>query len=106
MRKPVKDYALAVTVSDYVDLRLLDVLRNQFRGKVLLNGRLDVDAYARRQEAVLSAYLVKNKLLLKSGPVRKAGNPCPFPSSGQQRTQSRICASGTLLLVLQRPGVL
>ena len=41
VRKPVKDYALAVTVSDYVDLRLLDVLRNQFRGKVLLNGWLD-----------------------------------------------------------------
>lgn len=74
MRKPVKDYALAVTVSDYIDLRLLDVLRNQFRGKVLLNGRLDMDAYARRQEAVLPVYLVKNKLQLKSGPVRKAGN--------------------------------
>lgn len=70
----LKDYALAVTASDYIDLRLLDVLRNQFRGKVLLNGRLDVDAYARRQEAGLPAYLVKNKLLLKSGPVRKAGN--------------------------------
>ena len=69
----LKDYALAVTVSDYIDLRL-DVLRNQFCGKLLLNGRLDVDAYARRQEAGFPAYFVKNKLLLKSGPVRKAGN--------------------------------
>jgi len=70
----LKDYALAVTVSDYIDMRLPDVLRNQFCGKLLLNGRLDVDAYARRQEAGFPAYFVKNKLLLKSGPVRKAGN--------------------------------
>ena len=32
----LKDYALAVTVSDYIDLRLLDVLRNQFCGQLLL----------------------------------------------------------------------
>ena len=65
-------YALAVTATDYADLRLLDVLRNRFKGKVLLNGRLDLDSYARRQDAGLPAYLVKNGLLLKSGPVRRA----------------------------------
>lgn len=65
-------YALAITATDYADLRLLDVLKNRFEGKVLLNGRLDLDAYARRQEDGLPAYLVKNGLLLKSGPVRRA----------------------------------
>lgn len=65
-------YELAVTAADYIDLRLLDVLRERFSGKVLLTGRLDMDAYARRQEAGLPAWLAKNGLLLKSGPVRRA----------------------------------
>lgn len=70
----LEEYAFVVTASDYIDLRLLDVLRNQFKGKILLNGRLDMDAYVRKQAAGLPAYLIKNKLLLKSGPVRVAGN--------------------------------
>lgn len=65
-------YAFAVTAADYIDLKLLDVLRERFKGKVLLNGRLDMDAYARKQEAGLPAYLAKHGLLLKSGPVRRA----------------------------------
>lgn len=65
-------YGYAVTATDYIDLKLLDVLRERFQGKVLLNGRLDIDAYARNQEAGLPAYLAKNAFLLKSGPVRRA----------------------------------
>ena len=94
MRKPVKDYALAVTVSDYVDLRLLDVLRNQFRGKLLLNGRLDVDAYARRQEAVLSAYLVKNKLLLNPVRFGKPGILARFHLPGSREPKIAFARQG------------
>ena len=68
----LENYALAITISDFIDLRLLDVLRNRFSGDVLLTGRLDMDAYARNQDAGLPGYLVKNGLLLKSGPVRRA----------------------------------
>lgn len=64
--------ALAITTGNYLDSRLLDVLR-KFPGQTLLFGRLDIDAYARTQEEGLPGRLLERALLVKSLPVRTAG---------------------------------
>ncbi len=65
-------YQLAVTTSNYLDVKLLDVLR-KFPGQVLLFGRLDTDAYARGQKDGLPGCLVRNGLFVRSLPLKSAG---------------------------------
>ncbi|NOY79857.1 MAG: cellulase family glycosylhydrolase [Kiritimatiellaeota bacterium] len=62
-------YDVVITAASYMDIELLDVLHKQFRGSVLLFGRLDRDAYARPSASGLAAALVRRGLFLRDASV-------------------------------------
>ncbi|MBO5309146.1 MAG: cellulase family glycosylhydrolase [Lentisphaeria bacterium] len=64
-------YKAVITNSGFMDIRLLDILRKSYKGKVLLCGRLDKDAYARTGKDGLPGYLA-NGFLLKTPEIRQA----------------------------------
>ena len=67
-------YPLVITTSAYMDVDLLAVLDEEFDGSVLLFGRLDFDAHARRPEKGLLAAMVERGILFSR------------PSTGQFET--------------------
>lgn len=64
--KLLAGYDAAITPSSYLDPELLSVLKSTFRGRVLLYGSLDVDAYGRAAEYGAARSLVQNGVLLRS----------------------------------------
>lgn len=67
----LKGYDLVITASSYMDTDLLKVLDKQFDGSVLLFGRLDLDAYARKPANGLSAELAHRGIFLRDSSVKK-----------------------------------
>jgi len=83
--KLLDGYKLVITSSSYMDVDLLRVLDENYKGKVFLHGRLDYDAYARRPEQGLAAELAKRKIILASSDVSQfsgSGKP-PIDLSGE-----------------------
>ncbi len=66
----LKKCRLAISSSNYIDPRLIHILKYKYRGIVLINGRLDIDAYARRQSAGLPALLANEKIFLRKPEVK------------------------------------
>ncbi len=62
----LRGYEFVVTTSNYMDTDLLRVLSEEFKGAVLLFGRLKYDAYARRPDKGLPAAMVRRGLFLRS----------------------------------------
>ena len=57
--------AAVITSADYLDPRLLEQLTARYPGRVLLTGRLDLDAYVRTGELGLPGQLVRQHLFLR-----------------------------------------
>ena len=68
----LKGCKAVITNSGFVDTKLLDILRKEYKGKVLLTGRLDKDAYARSGKSGLPGYLADGNFLLKTPELRQA----------------------------------
>jgi hypothetical protein len=59
------DCKAVITASSYMDVDLLQTLNTKYAGRVLLYGRLDVDALCRNPQKGLPASLVQQGVLLK-----------------------------------------
>jgi len=72
VRRPdvLRGYDLVVTTGNYMDEDLLGVLDEKFTGSVLVFGRLNRDAYARRPAKGLPAAMVRRKLFLRDCTLR------------------------------------
>ncbi|OHB48149.1 MAG: hypothetical protein A2Y10_17735 [Planctomycetes bacterium GWF2_41_51] len=67
----LENYQLVITTSSYMDIKLLEVLSESYKGLVLLFGRLDMDSYARKPDKGLAAEMVKRELFIKESSVDK-----------------------------------
>jgi len=73
------DYDAVITHSGYMDVELLGVLQERYRGAVLLHGSLERDALARGPENGLCAEMVRRGVLLRNTAVRR------LPERGDER---------------------